>query len=153
MIARTGCQDQEVCGAPFAFDGVARFLGGGVHRDDVRAIHFASGCLRALEEQAVQDSAGIDDDGIGHFELGALFVGGNQVDGVDQFLGVGIVEKKREPLDGFVSESAAAGLFPCEMFIKNANGVAGAGKLFATHRAGRSAADDYDFSHLVSLAN
>jgi hypothetical protein len=32
------------------------------------------------------------------------------------------------------------------------NGVAGASELLAAHRAGRTAADDYDFSHEVSLA-
>jgi hypothetical protein len=38
------------------------------------------------------------------------------------------------------------------MLVKNMNRVAGAGKLFATHCAGRTAANDYDFSHQVSLA-
>jgi hypothetical protein len=38
------------------------------------------------------------------------------------------------------------------MFVKNIDGVARAGELFATHGAGRTAAYDYDFSHQVSLA-
>ena len=50
-------------------------------------------------------------------------------------------------------EAAAAGLFPREVFVEDANGMTGAGQLFATHCAGRSAADDYDFSHEVSLGN
>jgi len=68
---------------------------------------------------------------------------------VDQFLGIRIIEKKRETLNGLMGEAAAAGLLPGEVFVKNTNGVAGTGQLFATHCAGRSAADDYDFGHKV----
>src|SRR5882724_12520707 len=108
--------------------------------------------LGTFQKHAVQNHARINDDRVAHFEFGALLVAGDELDGVDQFFWIGIVEKKREALNGFVGEAAAAGFLPREMLVKNVDGVAGAGELFATHCSGRTAADNYDFSHQVSLA-
>src|SRR6266436_9585220 len=115
-------------------------------------MHLAAGILGTFEKHAVQNHARINNDGIAHFEFGALFVAGDELDGVNQFFWIGIVEEKRKALNGFVSEAAAAGFLPREMLVKNIDGVAGAGELFATHCSGRTAADNYDFSHQVSLA-
>src|SRR4029077_7875294 len=43
--------------------------------------------------------------------------------------------------------SAAAGLFPCEVLVKNVDFVPRARKLLTAHRAGRSAADNYYLCH------
>ncbi len=137
---------------PFTFDGVARPCARGVHGDHARALNLAASVLGTFKKHAVQNHARVNDDGVAHFKLGALFVAGDELDGVNKFFWIGIVEQKREALDGFMSEAAAAGFFPREMLVKNVDGVAGAGQLFATHCAGRTAADDYDFSHQVALA-
>src|ERR1700739_1486455 len=115
-------------------------------------MHLAARILGAFQKHPVQDHARVDDDRIAHFELGALFVAGDELDRVNQLFGIRIVEQKREALDGFMSEAAAAGFLPRQMLVKDIDGVAGAGQLLAAHGAGRTAAYDYDFSHQVSLA-
>jgi len=147
LIACAGSEHEKVRGAPLAFDGVAGLFARSVHGDDMRAVYLAASVLRSFKQQTIQHHARINDDGVAHLEFGALFVAGDEFDRVDELFGIGIIEKKWKPLNGFVSEAAAAGFLPCEMLVKNVNSVAGAGELFATHRSRRSAADDYDFSH------
>src|SRR6266404_927130 len=53
LIAGSGSENQKVCGMPLAFDGVARLFTGGVHGNDVRAMHLAAGILGAFQEQAI----------------------------------------------------------------------------------------------------
>src|SRR5207302_7018763 len=129
---------------------VAWLFARSVHGNDMRAVYLAASILRSFKQQTIQDHARINDDGVAHFKFGALFVAGDEFDRVDELFGIGIVEKKWKPLNGFVREATAAGFLPCEMFVKDVNSVAGAGELFATHRSRRSAADDYDFSHAFS---
>lgn len=50
-------------------------------------------------------------------------------------------------MDGFVGESAAAGLLPSEVLVKKTYSVARASELFATHCARRPAANDCYFGH------
>src|ERR1051326_958251 len=147
LIASTRGEDEKIRRTPFAFDGVTRFFAGGVDSDDMGTMHLAAGVLRAFEKQAIQNGARVNDDGIIHFQLGMLFVAGDQFDGVDKLFGIRIIEKKREALNRFMGEAAATRLLPGEMLVKDVNGVAGAGQLFATHRPGRTAADNYDFRH------
>src|SRR5262249_30762414 len=76
----------------------------------------------------------------------------NQLDGIHDFLGIGVFEQEREALDRFVRQPAAAWLFPCEMLVKNGDIVPRARELFTAHCAGRSAADDCYLRHgFVSL--
>jgi len=99
----------------------------------VRAINLASGVLSAFEEHPVQNGARVNDDGVAHFEPGALLIAGDELDGVNEFFGIRIVEQERKALNGLMREAAAAGLFPREVFVEDANGMTGAGQLFATH--------------------
>ena len=88
---------------------------------------------------------------MGHFERGAVLLAADELDGVDQLLGMRIVEQEREALDGFVGESAAAGLFPGEMLVKKIYLVTSASELLATHCAGGPAANDCNFGHACFL--
>src|ERR1700719_431306 len=99
-------------------------------------MHLAAGVLGTVEKHAVQNHARINNDGVAHFQFGALFVAGDELDGVNQFFWIGIVEKKRKALNGFMGEAAAARFLPGEMLVENIDGVAGASELFATHGAG-----------------
>src|SRR5205807_1510859 len=102
------------------------------------ALQRAAGFLRAVEQQAVQHLSRVNHDGVRHFEDGAMFLAANELNGVNELLGIRIVEQERETLDGCVGESAAAGLFPSELLV--------------THCAGGSAANDCNFGHsLLSL--
>src|SRR5437762_7205408 len=64
MIASPGGEDQKIGGVPFALDAITRLGGGGVHAHDVRALNLAASFFGAGEEHAIEDSAGVDDDGM-----------------------------------------------------------------------------------------
>src|SRR5260370_16523265 len=90
---------------------------------------------------------------MGHSERGVVLFAADQLDGIHQFLGIGIIKQKREALDGFVRQAAAAGFFPRQMLVKKIDAMARACELFSAHRAGRSAADDRYLGHgRVSLS-
>src|SRR5258708_30030375 len=90
---------------------------------------------------------------MGHLERGAMLLAADQLDGVHQFLGIGIIKQEGEALNGLVRQAAAAGLFPRQVLVKKFDRVARARELFATHCAGRSAADDCYLGHgRVSLS-
>src|SRR5260370_17649177 len=101
-------------------------------------MHLAASVLGTFEKHAVQNHARINNDGVAHFEFGALFVAGDELDGVNQFFWIGIVEEKRKALNGFMSEAATAGFLPGEMLVKNIDGVPEACDLFATHSPTRT---------------
>jgi hypothetical protein len=82
-----------------------------------------------------------------HFQVGALIVAADELNRMHQLFGIRIIQKEREALDGFVSQSAAAGFFPCEVLVKNVDFVPRARKLLTAHRAGRSAADNHYLCH------
>src|SRR6266849_11153318 len=84
---------------------------------------------------------------MGHFESGVLLFAADQLDGIHQFLGIAIIEQKREALNGLVRQAAAAGFFPRQVLVKKVDLVARARELFTTHCAGRSAADDRYLCH------
>src|SRR5579871_1732420 len=147
MIAGSRSQNEKIGGLPFAFDTVAWFFAGGLHGNNVGLLYFAACLLRALEQETIQNFSRIDDDGLRHFESGALIVARDEFDGVNQFFGMGILEKKRVTLRCLVSEAAAARLFPRQMLIKNDDFVSRARQLLAAHRAGRPAADDRNLRH------
>src|SRR5437016_3795099 len=90
---------------------------------------------------------------MGHVQRGVLLFATDQFDGIHQLLGIGIIEQEWKTLNGFVREAAAARFFPRQVLVKKIDLVARARELFATHRAGRSAADDRYLSHArVSLS-
>ena len=152
LIARARREDEKIGFVPFAFDAIARFGAIDVHTHDARALQRAASFLGAFEQEAVQDFSRINHDGMRHFECGAMFLTADEFDGVNQLFWIGIVEQKREALDGFVGESAAAGFFPGEVLVKKIYFVTGAGQLLATHCTGRPAANDCNFSHNVLFA-
>src|SRR5215467_12822403 len=82
-----------------------------------------------------------------HFERRPMLVAADQLNGMNELLWIGILEQKREALDGFVGESAAAGLFPGEVLVKNCYFVTRAGELLAAHCPGGPAANDCNFGH------
>src|SRR5215470_3168000 len=82
-----------------------------------------------------------------HLEGGALLVAGDKFDGVDQLLGIWIIEQERKTLNGLVSQPPAAGFFPGQMFVKNLDGMASAGKFRSAHGTRRTPTDDCDFCH------
>ena len=84
---------------------------------------------------------------MGHLQRSMVLVATDNVDFFDQFFGVGIVEEKWKTLDGFVSQAAAAGLFPSQMLIKNGDVIASTGELLAAHGARRTTSDNRYFSH------
>src|SRR5258708_33946725 len=95
-------------------------------------MHLAASVLGAFEKHAVQNHARINNDGIAHFEFGALFIAGDELDGMNQFFWLGIVEEKRKKLNGFMSEAAAARFLPREMIVKKIDSVPGACECFCT---------------------
>lgn len=86
-VARARGEDQEIGGAPFAVGAIARAEGVGVDGGDAGAADGAAGGGGAVEEEAVEDGAGIDDDGVGKLELDAVVVAGDEFGGVDEFFG------------------------------------------------------------------
>jgi len=86
-------------------------------------------------------------------QLGALILRADDLDVSHQFLWMGIVQQKREVLGGFISEPAAARLFPRQPLIKNIYRVSRARELFPAHGARRSATDDDNVSHLCFYVN
>ena len=152
LISRASREDKKIRFVPFSLDAITRLGPFDVHTHHAGALQRAAGFLRAVEQQAVQHLSRVNHDGVRHFEDGAMFLAANELDGVNELLGIRIVEQERETLDGFVGESAAAGLFPREMLVKKIHFVTGASELLATHCAGGSAANDCNFGHsLLSL--
>src|SRR5579862_8115632 len=147
LVACAGGKNQEVRGMPLALHAIARLFRRGIHRYDTRTVDGTTGFARAVEQQAIKHGPRVNDDGVRHLEPGPLLVAGNQIDRMNQLLGIGVVEQKRKALNGFVSQPAAAGLFPGEMFVKDFYRVTGAGKLFATDGTGRTATDDCNLCH------
>lgn len=76
-----------------------------------------------------------------------MIFGADDFDAVNQLFGMRIIQEKREALRSFVGETAAAGLFPSEVFIEDVDGMTGARELFAAQRAGRPATDNDIVSH------
>src|SRR5437763_485069 len=152
LISRAGREDKKIRFVPFSLDAITRLGPFDVHTHHAGALQRAAGFLRAVEQQAVQHLSRVNHDGVRHFEDGAMFLAANELNGVNELLGIRIVEQERETLDGFVGESAAAGLLPREMLVKKIHFVTGASELLATHCAGGSAANDCNFGHsLLSL--
>src|ERR671923_478855 len=147
LIARAGSEDEKIRFEPFPFDAVAGLRAVDVNAHHAGALQRAAGFLGALEKQTVQNFARINHDGMGHFEGGVMLLAADELDGVDELFGIGIVEQEREALDGFVSESSAAGFLPGEMLVKKIYLVAGSRELLATHSAGGPAAYDCNFGH------
>jgi len=86
------------------------------------------------------------------FQLRMLLVAADQFDGTNQLLRSGIFEKKREALDGFVGQPAAAWFFPCQVFVKDVDLVTRLSELLATHGTGGPATYDRYLSHGLASA-
>src|SRR5215471_873384 len=131
LVACAGRENQEIRALPFAINAVPWPWGGGFNGNDMGAANLAARFACTVQKQAVQNGARIDNDGMRHVERSVLLVAGDEFDRVNQLLRIGIIEQEREALDGFVSQAAPARLLPGEMFIKNFDGVACAGKFHA----------------------
>src|SRR5260370_18275046 len=70
---------------------------------------------------------------MGHVERGVVLFAADQLDGIHQLLGIGIIKKEREALNGFVRQAAAAGFFPGEVLVKKIDCVAPAPELVSPH--------------------
>ena len=111
----------------------------------------ATSLAGAVKKQAVQDRAGVNDDGMRQIQRGALILRADEFDFLDEFFWKRIIEQERETLRGFVGETAATRLFPREMLIENVYGVAGASELLATHGSRRPTTDNDIVSHSSPL--
>ena len=120
----------------------------GIDVGDARANRRASGGYGAVEKQAIEHFARVNDDGMAHLELRAMAAAGNQFRCADNFLGLGRIEQEGIGFDGFVGQAAAAGLFPRETLVVNGDLKARAGQPLAAERTGRTAADDGYFFHV-----
>src|ERR1700694_2477830 len=83
-----------------------------------------------------------------HIERGVVLFAADQLDGIHQLLGIGIIKQEWKALNGLVRQPAAAGLFPRQVLVKKIDLVARARKLFTAHCPGRSPADDRYLSHV-----
>src|SRR5207249_10359772 len=90
---------------------------------------------------------------MGHVAGCVLRFSTDQLDGLHQFLGIGIIEQEWKALNGFVRQAADAGFFPRQVLVKKIDLVARARELLTTYRAGRSASVDRYLIHgRVSLS-
>src|SRR5882762_3423084 len=147
LIACAGRKNQKISFLPFALNAVARLRRSSVHAHYARTLHLAARISRAIQQHAVEHRPRIDYDRVGHFERCVLLLAADQLDGIYQFFGIGIIKQEREALNGFVGQSAATGFFPSQVLIKKINLVARAPELLTAHCAGRSAADDCYMGH------
>ena len=106
----------------------------------------------AVEEQAIEHGAGIDDDRMGHVQPRAVVIAADELDGADDFFRKRIIEQEGIRLDGLVREAAAARFFPGEMLVYDGDAMPGASKLSPAHGSGRTTADDSNFRHCENLA-
>ena len=157
LISRAGGEHNEV-GNMFAASGGERDAGAdffavsfglGFDASDAGVDRVATGGCGALEQQAVEDRAGINYQRARHLKTRAMAAAGNQLGGADFFFGLRTAEKERVALDGFVREAAAAGLFPGEMLVEERDVEACAGEFFSAEGAGRPAANNGNLLHSV----
>src|ERR1700680_4757782 len=119
----------------------------GIHIRHTRADRLATRCYRAVQEQAVQDLARIDHDRMAHLEPRAMAAARNELRGANNPFGLWRIEQERIGFDCFVREPAAAGLFPCQSFVKNRDLETGGGQALAAEGAGRSSTNNRDLFH------
>ncbi len=152
LIACTRCENQKIGFLPIAFHAVTWLRRRRVHAHHAGTLHVAACIASAIQEQAVEYRPRIDHDRMRHFKSDVLLFAADQLDGIHQFLRIGIIEQEWKALNGFVGQAAAARFFPSQMLVKKIDLVARARKLFTAHRAGRPAADDRYLGHgCVSL--
>src|SRR4029077_11260651 len=84
-----------------------------------------------------------------HIQHHALLVAADQLDRAHQFFGIRIIQEKREALDGFMGQPAAARFFPRQVLVKNMDAVPGVRQLLATHRSGWPATDNRNLCHVL----
>jgi hypothetical protein len=147
LVACTRRQNEKISATPLTIHGVAGLCSAGIHGKYMRLLDVAASLFSPLQQHAIEDATGINHDGVGHFQVGSLIVAADEVHRMHELLGIGIIQQEREALDRFMSQTAAAGLFPGEALIKNMDLVSRARKLLTAHRAGRSAADNYYLCH------
>ena len=63
----------------------------------------------------------------------AVRAAGDKFDNVDEFLGIVTVQEKRVGHQSLMGQSAAAGLFPRQMFVINRNCKARLSEMLAAH--------------------
>ena len=149
LIARAGGENDEIREALFARCREAHVFARSVFTFVTREqTACASGCDGAIEQQAIQHFARVNHDGMAHFESRAMAAAGNQFGGADDFFGLRGIEQEGIGFDGFVSQAAAAGLFPREALVEDRHLKSGAGQTLAAERTGRTSSDDGDFFHV-----
>ena len=147
LISRARGEHEKIRFVPFSLDAETRFRFVDVHAEHAGALYVAARQLRALEQQTVQNLARINHDGMRHLESRAVLLAADELDGMNEFFRIGIVEQKREALNGFVRQSAAAGFFPRQVFVEKIYFVPRARELLTAHCAGGPAANDCNFRH------
>jgi len=92
LVACAGSKDEEIGGVPLAIHGIARLLRSSVHFMNAGTVDLAAGFAGAVEEQAIQDGTGIDNDGVLKVELGAVIFRADDFDVMNEFFGMGIIQ-------------------------------------------------------------
>ena len=150
LVAGAGGQDDEVGFARLSVDGIAGFVESRVDLVDAVRMNAATGGAGAIEEQAVENAARVDDDGMFKIEMRAMILGADDFDVANQFFRVIVVEEERVALRGLVGEAAATGFLPVKVLVVNIDGMAGQSELLAAHCAGGTATYNYIVSHRSS---
>src|SRR5262249_2533980 len=119
LIPSASGEDDEIRFARFAIDRVTRLVEGCIDLVDAIGMNAAAGIARAIEQQAIQNSARIDNDRMLKIKMRAVILSADDFDVANEFFGKVIVEKERVALRCFVSEAPAARFFPSEMLIVN----------------------------------
>src|SRR5208282_2154987 len=101
----------------------------------------------AVEQQAIQHFARIDDDGAVEMEKGALAGAGNELALADELFGLRAFAEEGIGAEGFLGEAAATGLFPGEMLVVDGNAETCGGQTLAAEGSGRASTHDGDISH------
>src|ERR1700680_1689338 len=122
---------------------------GRVHADDTRANRFAASGCRAVEQQAVQHRAGIDDDGAAHLKADPLSPARDQLGGADNLLWIRALEQEGIGLDGLVGQPAATRLLPGQVLVEERDVKTCSRQPLSAERSGRPAANDCNFFHAL----
>jgi len=114
---------------------------------DARLLDLRAGALGALQEHVIQVVARVDQQRIVKFESSLAGVRRAQNCLGDEALGRRVVDQERILTVGLVSQSAAAGLFPGELFVEQEHAHPGRSQLLGGESSRRTAAQDGHLLH------
>src|SRR5271170_615016 len=147
LVARAGSEHHEIRPAFFSAGHQAHLRAVCIHAGHARTHRGAARSDGAVKQQAIENLARVDDDGMAHLESGAMPAAGNQLRSAHDFFWLRPVEQEGIGFDGLMGEAAAAGFLPGETLVENGDAETAAGKALPAKRAGGSASDNRDVFH------